>query len=72
MVKNKKPQVIVNLPNPGMCQSDLMRENDALAYRIIQWIFVRTTEVGGRTLVAGIVAGPETHGKYMSESVYKR
>lgn len=28
----------------------------------------RTGEVGARTLVSAITAGPETHGEYLSES----
>lgn len=35
---------------------------------MMKQLLARTTEVGGRTLVASAVAGEESHGKYMSEA----
>jgi hypothetical protein len=68
--------VVVNYLSPGLCQSELNREGN-LVVRIMKAIFGRTSEVGGRTLVAGIggtVVGKEGvrlfeegHGKYMSD-----
>ncbi len=36
--------------------------------RLFTKILGRTTEVGSRTLVAGAIAGPESHGQYMTDS----
>ncbi|EEQ86444.1 hypothetical protein RJZ56_005759 [Blastomyces dermatitidis] len=60
--------VILNLINPGFCQSGLMREFHWLVLVIktmLTHIMVRTTEVGSRTLVAAAAEGDESHGTYM-------
>ena len=44
---------------------------DNLAVRVFKKILARTTEVGSRTLVHAGVAGPDTHGQYMSDSQIK-
>ncbi|PWY96116.1 short-chain dehydrogenase/reductase [Aspergillus sclerotioniger CBS 115572] len=59
-------QVVVNCLNPGLCRSQLSREMDTAAVRIILRLLGRTLEVGGRTLVAAAAAGKESHGQYMS------
>lgn len=38
-----------------------------LMVRIFFKIFARTTDVGARTLVLGASAGPESHGKFVSD-----
>lgn len=59
--------VILNYLNPGLCRTELGREG-VLALKIMYAVrFARTTEVGGRTLVASAAAGRESHGKYMSD-----
>jgi len=62
-----KYPVVINLINPGICHSGLMR--DAGSWQIIlKWITkARTTEVGSRTLVDAACKGPESHGKYLSD-----
>ncbi|RDA86149.1 hypothetical protein CP532_3041 [Ophiocordyceps camponoti-leonardi (nom. inval.)] len=60
--------VTINCTNPGFCHSQLAREAGWYLY-IMGLLLARSTEVGSRTIVAGAAAGPETHGKYMSESV---
>jgi retinol dehydrogenase-12 len=61
--------VILNFLNPGFCHSELGRESPILM-AIIKFIFnARTTEVGSRSLVQAASAGPETHGKYLSDCV---
>ncbi|RCI17268.1 hypothetical protein L249_3150 [Ophiocordyceps polyrhachis-furcata BCC 54312] len=60
--------VTINCVNPGFCHSQLGREAGWYLY-IMGLFLARSTEVGSRTVVAGAAAGPETHGKYMSESV---
>jgi len=70
MSASDKPKVVLNCPNPGLCVSELMRDEKGLrglAATIMKSLFGRTTEVGSRTLVAGVNAGEESHGKYMSD-----
>ena len=62
-----KPRIITNLVNPGLCHSGLVKDNTLVA-QAFKFVFARTTEVGSRTLVAGVEAGDESHGQYMSES----
>lgn len=58
--------VILNMLNPGLCHSELSRDS-GMFLTVFKFFFARTTEVGSRTLVASAVAGPESHGKYMSD-----
>lgn len=62
--------VIVNCMTPGLCQSELVRP-DSVMVRAGMWfmkmMLARTTEVGGRALVAGLDGGEETHGQYMAD-----
>ncbi|KAH8431981.1 putative short-chain dehydrogenase/reductase family protein [Aspergillus melleus] len=60
--------VIVNMVNPGLCHSQLSR-NAGMSMTIMKFFLARSTEVGSRTLVAGVTAGSETHGEYMSNSL---
>ncbi|RFU24982.1 hypothetical protein B7463_g11354, partial [Scytalidium lignicola] len=60
--------VTINCLNPGFCHSELAREAGWYLY-IMGLLLARSTEVGSRTIVAAAEAGPETHGKYMSESL---
>ena len=67
MKQNNKRSVIVNLVNPGFCHSGLVKHKN-LAFKVFSFIVARSTEAGSRTLVAGVEAGDESHGQYMSES----
>jgi retinol dehydrogenase 12 len=63
--------VIFNCLTPGACKSELSREASgfaALMMTLLSNIIARTTEVGGRTLVAGLEAGENSHGSYMADS----
>ncbi|KAK3711695.1 hypothetical protein LTR37_009472 [Vermiconidia calcicola] len=60
-------KVTMNFVNPGWCHSELMREMTNPILGLVKKLFCRTTEVGSRTLVHAGVAGPETHGQYMSD-----
>jgi retinol dehydrogenase-12 len=63
------PSVIIN---PDWCRTTLFRQDDGGAIgRNMLRLIGRTGEVGARTLVSAITAGPETHGKYLSESQVK-
>ena len=44
-----------------------MREVTNPVVNLLKRLLCRTTEVGSRTLVHAGVAGPETHGKYISD-----
>lgn len=69
---SKPPQVIVNCMTPGACRSEFNRETRGVGrmfVALLQFIFARTTEAGGRTLVAGLEAGDESNGEYMADCV---
>ena len=63
---------MVTLVNPGLCHSDFQRNVANHASQAAGWLLkallARSTEVGSRTLVAGICTGRESHGEYMSDS----
>lgn len=66
------PSVIVNCPSPGWCKTPLFRQDDGgVVGRNMLRLIGRTGEVGARTLISAIAAGPETHGRYLSESRIK-
>ncbi|KAK5143753.1 hypothetical protein LTR04_001780 [Oleoguttula sp. CCFEE 6159] len=67
MAKQPYP-VTINFLNPGLCHSELVRGVGLRGY-LFRLLFARTTEVGGRTLVQAALAGQDTHGQYLSDSV---
>jgi retinol dehydrogenase-12 len=68
--ENGKPKVILNIIDPGLCHSNLLRHRDSLLFRIIKAILARSSEVGSRTIVNGSENDNfETHGKYLSNCV---
>lgn len=60
-----KADVIINMPNPGLCQSELSREG-GWSLVIMKFLLARSTEYGSRTLVSAVESGPGTHGQYLS------
>ena len=64
-------KVTLNFVNPGFCHSELMREVTNPVVKLLKRLLCRTTEVGSRTLVHAGIAGPETHGKYLSDCKVK-
>ena len=59
--------VTINFVNPGLCHSELMRENVLLG-RVVKFLLhARSTEVGSRTLVSAASIGHESHGEYLSD-----
>lgn len=60
-------EVIITMVNPGLCRSQLGREAGWDLW-LLKLFFARTTEIGSRTLVAGVSAGIESHGSYMTDS----
>ncbi|KAK9366909.1 short-chain dehydrogenase/ reductase [Lipomyces kononenkoae] len=61
--------VILNMLNPGFCQSQLIRDErrDWWLVRFLMLVLARTVEVGARTLVAAAAAGHESYGAYMTD-----
>ena len=65
-----KPLVIINCLNPGFCVSELGREvagPTKWVMIVMRKLMARTTEVGSRTLVAGVLADEKSHGEYMTD-----
>lgn len=60
--------VVLNMLNPGLCHSELARDA-GMFLTILKFFLARSTEVGSRTLVAAAIAGPESHGKYMTDGI---
>ncbi|KAK9320309.1 hypothetical protein V1517DRAFT_354593 [Lipomyces orientalis] len=58
--------VILNMLNPGLCHSELARE-EGWGLWFMKLVLARTTEVGSRTLVAAATVGDESHGAYMTD-----
>lgn len=61
--------VILNMVNPSFCHSELLREVDKWYVALFKWFLARSTEEGGRTLVAAAATGTESHGAYMNNGV---
>lgn len=74
MVEDINPkEVIVNCPNPGWCKTPLFKTDDGgAAGRFMLRLMGRTAEIGARCFTSAAVAGPETHGQYLSECQVKR
>ncbi|KAK8100215.1 Short chain dehydrogenase atnD [Apiospora kogelbergensis] len=66
----EKTGVVINMVNPGLCKTGLTRYSTWYYQLYIDIIRVlmraRTAEAGSRTVLYGVAAGEETHGKYLS------
>jgi len=69
--KSKNSDVTLNILSPGFCHSELARNARSLGITLMKLALARTTEMGSRTLLASAAAGPESHGKYMSDGVVR-
>lgn len=63
------PAVIVDIPAPGFCKSDLLTREPVAGLSIyilkaLQFLTGRTLEEGSKAIVDAAVVGPEAHGKY--------
>lgn len=56
--------VILNCLNPGLCHSEIV----TLTAAMLKFFLASSKEVGSRKLVASAVAGPESHGKYITDA----
>lgn len=64
--------VIINSVNPGVCVTDLSRNAPQTFKDHLKEMWARcgrSAETGSRTLLAGGVAGEESHGSYMDDCV---
>lgn len=62
-----KPMIVINTPNPSYCRSGLTREVDLGApEKMMEKLLARSTEMGSRALVDGVLAGVESNGQYLS------
>ena len=59
-------EVIITMVNPGLCHSQLGREA-GWGLWFMKLFLGRTTEIGSRTLVAGVSTDIEGHGSYMTD-----
>lgn len=69
-----KKSVIINLGNPGLCKTGLVKNTSRLSriVAVAMHLFAgRTAEMGSRALLYGIAAGEESHGKYLSDCEIK-
>ncbi|KAK7737463.1 hypothetical protein SLS53_006536 [Cytospora paraplurivora] len=60
--------VVLNIVNPGLCHSELLRDG-GFFYTAIKFFLARATETGSRTLVTAGTVGKESHGKFMENGV---
>lgn len=65
-------KIIINTVHPGLCQTELYRSipfpfNYPMSFGMR--VFGRTSEMGSRCLMAGALAGDESHGRYMVNCV---
>ncbi|KAF4834024.1 Short chain dehydrogenase atnD [Colletotrichum tropicale] len=58
--------VVVNMLQPGMCHSELTRE-DGWMTAVLKFVLARSTDVDSRTLVAAASAGIASHGTHMRD-----
>lgn len=73
MLQSKdKPQVVLNMVEPGYCVSELLREKSWPWY--FEWLMIvgfatigRTSEQGSRTYISAAAAGWESHGVYLED-----
>lgn len=61
--------VIINLVNPGLCWSSLIRDDvkPPVLFRVANKLIARTTEQGGRCLVLAAAAPESSHGEFQSD-----
>ncbi|KAI0893526.1 short-chain dehydrogenase/reductase-like protein [Annulohypoxylon nitens] len=70
----KELSVVLNMVDPGYCQSDLLRErpypfpmNSILG--VLYYVLARSAEMGSRTYIAAAKSGLESHGLYLEDCV---
>lgn len=66
-----RPSIIVTNAAPGYCKTPMILADANGPQRVALKLIGRSSEQGSRTLVHGVVAGPTSHGKYLSECKVK-
>lgn len=64
--KRPEPLVVINTPNPSYCKSQLLRESPSAVARLAENLLARSTEMGSRALVNGILADESSNGQYLT------
>jgi NAD(P)-dependent dehydrogenase (short-subunit alcohol dehydrogenase family) len=67
--KNSSTAIVINTPNPSYCKSALQLGTElgkSTGAKVFEKVVARTTEEGSRTLVHGVISGPETNGQYLT------
>jgi hypothetical protein len=63
-----KPEAVVLAVCPGGAKSDLSRGYEGVVAGVFKWVFgalfLRSTELGARTLVSGLLFGEEENGRF--------
>ncbi|RYO92553.1 hypothetical protein DL766_002366 [Monosporascus sp. MC13-8B] len=72
MDEGGKPQIVLNMVDPGFCQSDLLREKTwewyfKLMMAVATPVLARTPEMGSRTYIWAVSAGSPSHGYYTED-----
>ena len=65
----KQTNVIMNMTAPGVCSTGLAHDTGAVTRAVIgtiRFFFARTAEEGSRTTLHGVIAGNDSHGKFLS------
>ena len=66
--------VVIDMISPGLVYTDLDRHGDCatkIAMVVMRAFMGRTAHVASRTVLHGISAGEEAHGKYLSECLIR-
>ncbi|KAK7995925.1 hypothetical protein PG991_015392 [Apiospora marii] len=67
----EKTGVVINMVNPGLCRTGLARYSTWYYRLYIDVARARTAEAGSRTILYGVAAEEETHGKFLSGCAIK-
>lgn len=65
----EKTNVLMTMTAPGVCATNLARDTSASTRAqigAIRFFFARTPEQGSRTTLHGVIAGNDSHGKFLS------
>ncbi|KAL2213113.1 NAD(P)-binding protein [Sarocladium strictum] len=68
MSASGKKEAVVNAPNPSYCISELERESSGFSLKFKHIVMgARSSDMGSRALVHGVLAGKETHGAFLND-----
>lgn len=62
--ESEHPKIVVNAVTPGLCHSELGREQGAF-FGMVKFVLARTTEMGSRALVYAAQGAEETNGQFL-------